>query len=95
MDSTKTYITDNLVFCCVGCNNRKNQVRLSDLINILRVWTPRKMKKARHGGAQEESKLVQKYADQWCKDNGYPTQRRLYIYKGKWVKNERRTIKRT
>ena len=38
LDSTKTYTTDNLVFCCGGCNNRKNQVRLSDLINILRVW---------------------------------------------------------
>ena len=45
LDSEKTYIPDNLVFCCVGCNNRKNQVRLSDLINILRVWMPRKIKK--------------------------------------------------
>ena len=45
LDSTKTYTTDNLVFCCGGCNNRKNQVRLSDLINILRVWMPRKIKR--------------------------------------------------
>ena len=45
LDSTKTYTTDNLVFCCGGCNNRKNQVRLSDLINILRVWMPRKIGK--------------------------------------------------
>ena len=45
LDSTKTYTTDNLVFCCVGCNLRKNQVRLSDLINILRVWMPRKNKR--------------------------------------------------
>ena len=44
LDSEKTYIPDNLVFCCVGCNLRKNQVRLSDIINILRVWMPRKMK---------------------------------------------------
>ena len=44
LDSEKTYTVDNLVFCCVGCNNRKNQVRLSDLINILRVWMPRKIK---------------------------------------------------
>ena len=44
LDSTKTYITDNLVFCCVGCNNRKNQVRLSDIVNILRVWMTRKIK---------------------------------------------------
>ena len=23
------------------------------------------------GGAREESKLIKKYADQWCTDNGY------------------------
>ena len=45
LDSEKTYIINNLVFCCIGCNNRKNQVRLSDLINILRVWMPRKIKR--------------------------------------------------
>ena len=31
------------------------------------------------GGAQTESILVAKYADQWCKDNGYPIQRRRYV----------------
>jgi len=49
LDSTKTYvITDpslnqisNLVFCCIGCNNRKNQVTLSDIDNIKRVWEER------------------------------------------------------
>ena len=45
LDSEKTYTPDNLVFCCIGCNNRKNQVRLSDIINILRVWMPRKIKR--------------------------------------------------
>ena len=45
LDSEKTYTVDNLVFSCVGCNNRKNQVRLSDVVNILRVWMPRKIKK--------------------------------------------------
>jgi len=45
LDSTKTYILDNLVFCCVGCNLRKNQVRLSDITNILRVWMHRKNKR--------------------------------------------------
>ena len=45
LDSEKTYIPDNLVFCCIGCNFRKNQVRLSDIINILRVWMPRKNKR--------------------------------------------------
>ena len=44
LDSTKTYILDNLVFCCVGCNNRKNQVRLSDIVNIVRVLKERKIK---------------------------------------------------
>ena len=39
----------------------------------------------KHGGAQEESKLIEKYADQWCKDNGYPLQKRKYVYRGKWV----------
>jgi len=43
LDSTKTYMIDNLVFCCVGCNLRKNQVRLSDITNILRVWMHRKI----------------------------------------------------
>jgi hypothetical protein len=33
----------------------------------------------RWGGAQTESILVAKYADQWCKDNGYPIQRRRYV----------------
>ena len=48
LDSTKTYRvrkpahnTSNLVFCCIGCNNRKNQVTLSDIDNIKRVWEER------------------------------------------------------
>ena len=45
LDSEKTYTVDNLVFCCIGCNNRKNQVRLSDIVNIIRVWMPRKIKR--------------------------------------------------
>lgn len=42
LDTTKTYSRDNIVFCCVGCNNRKNAVRISDLTNILEVWNKRK-----------------------------------------------------
>jgi hypothetical protein len=42
LDSTKTYTLDNIVFCCVGCNLRKNQVRLSDIFNIIRVYEKRK-----------------------------------------------------
>jgi len=41
LDSTKTYKIPNLVFCCAGCNNRKNQVKLSDVVNITRVWMKR------------------------------------------------------
>jgi len=40
LDAIKTYEAgekSNLVFCCAGCNNRKNQVRLSDIDNIQRV----------------------------------------------------------
>ena len=35
------------------------------------------------GGAREESQLVKKYADQWCKDNGYPIQERYFVYRKK------------
>ncbi len=30
------------------------------------------------GGAQQESMLIKYYADQWCRDNGYPLQQRYY-----------------
>ena len=43
LDSTQTYKQGNIVFCCVGCNNRKNQVRLSDIFNIIRVYIKRKV----------------------------------------------------
>ena len=36
------------------------------------------------GGARQESKLIEKYADEWCKENGYPLIKRKYVYKGKW-----------
>ena len=32
--------------------------------------------KPKHGGAQEESRRIKKYADQWCRDNGYPITKR-------------------
>ena len=48
LDPTETYRVrkpahniSNLVFCCIGCNNRKNQVTLSDIDNIKRVWEER------------------------------------------------------
>ena len=43
LDSTQTYKRGNMVFCCIGCNNRKNQVRLSDVVNIVRVWMKRRI----------------------------------------------------
>ena len=46
----------------------------------------KKRKNLNWGGAREESKLIEKHADQWCKDNGYPIQRRKFVYNGKWVK---------
>ena len=45
LNSEKTYdIKGNIVFCCVGCNNRKNQVRLSDIDNIQKVRHRRGLK---------------------------------------------------
>ena len=41
-------------------------------------------KSVKRGGAQLESKLIEKYADQWCKDNGYPLLKRKYVYRGTW-----------
>jgi hypothetical protein len=34
--------------------------------------------KKKHGGTQQESMLIKYYADQWCRDNGYPLQERRY-----------------
>ena len=36
------------------------------------------------GGTRLECTVIQKRADQWCKDNGYPLIKRKYIYKGGW-----------
>ena len=38
------------------------------------------------GGLRLDSKLIQKYADQWCKDNGYPIKK---TYKKIYVQNTR------
>ena len=37
------------------------------------------------GGNQQECKVIQQRADQWCKDNGYPIQRSKYWQKRKWT----------
>ena len=41
LDTSITYEEGNLVFCCSGCNNRKNQVRIEDMVNIMNVWMER------------------------------------------------------
>ena len=41
LDTTLTYQKGNIVFCCQGCNNRKNQVRIEDMVNIMNVWMER------------------------------------------------------
>ena len=43
-----------------------------------------KRKKIAEGPGKLESKLINKHADQWCKDNGYPLIKRKYVYKGAW-----------
>ena len=38
-----------------------------------------KEKKKKHGGAQEESKVIKQIQDQWCRNNGYPIIKRKRI----------------
>ena len=42
----------------------------------MNYWRNLNKTKVKHGGAQKESKLIQKHADQWCRDNGYPIRKR-------------------
>ncbi len=44
----------------------------------------RSREKNNWGGRRSESKLIEKYADQWCRDNGYPLIKRKWVYKGNW-----------
>ena len=41
LDNNKGYEEGNVIFCCAGCNNRKNQVLIQDCKNILRVYNDR------------------------------------------------------
>ena len=47
------------------------------------------------GGSRLESKLIKKYADQWCRDNGYPIQQRQNIIKNKNIKKYKKRISKT
>ena len=40
------------------------------------------------GGTQKECKVIQKRADEWCKENGYPIQRSKYWKKRKWTRKK-------
>ncbi len=42
-------------------------------------WSDKKFK---WGGRREESMLIKKFADQWCRDNGYPIKTRKIEYNG-------------
>ena len=35
------------------------------------------------GGIREESKVIEYFANKWCRDNGYPIQRRKWVNKGR------------
>ena len=35
------------------------------------------------GGSQVESKLIKKYADEWCRNNGYPIKKRKHVNENK------------
>ena len=35
------------------------------------------------GGLRLKSKLIKKYADQWCRDNGYPIEKKLGLFNNK------------
>jgi len=41
------------------------------------------------GGTQLECMVIQKRADQWCKDNGYPIQRSKYWKRRKWTREKK------
>ena len=32
------YTVNNIIFCCGGCNRRKNDVSPADVLNIMRVY---------------------------------------------------------
>ena len=63
---------------------KKQKRRKKNLKNRIKNQSDRLMKeKNKHGGARQESMRIKRYADQWCKDNGYPIQKRYYVYRSK------------
>ena len=43
--------------------------------------------KNKRGSTPLESQMIKKHADQWCRDNGYPIQRKKYWQKRRWTHN--------
>ena len=41
--------------------------------------------KNKRGSTRLECKVIQRRADQWCRDNGYPIQRSKYWQKREWT----------
>ena len=48
--------------------------------------------KNKHGGDRLDSQMIKKHADQWCRDNGYPIQRKKYAAKRKWTPKKHEKI---
>ena len=58
-------------------------------VNLIGMSTVRKYPgNPNWGGTQKECKVIQKRADEWCKENGYPIQRSKYWKKRKWTRKK-------
>ena len=53
-------------------------------MNLTKSQCDKPLNENNWGGTRLECTGIQKRADQWCKDNGYPLIKRKYVYKGKW-----------
>ena len=42
--------------------------------------------------SDKEQTKIEKLADQWCKNNGYPVPKSKWVYKGTWKKLKRKMI---
>ena len=45
--------------------------------------------------AAEENALIKKHADQWSKDNGYPLQKRYFVYRKKDNESYKESVRQT
>jgi hypothetical protein len=49
----------------------------------MHVQVKKKPGNPKWGGTQMESKLIKKYADEWCRNNGYPIKKRKHVNENK------------